>query len=74
MPRDLVRRGLPSGLVARVVVTDSRDGDLAPQADSAALETRQAGVAPTAATYLEWLAPCRDRVSSELGPPTIKKM
>ena len=52
MPRDLVRRGLPSGLVARVVVTDSRDGDLAPQADSAALETRQAGVAPLPWTWL----------------------
>ena len=52
MPRDLVRRGLPSGLVARVVVTDSRDGDLAPQADSAALETRQAGVAPMPWTWL----------------------
>ena len=52
MPRDLVRRGLPSGLVARVVVTDSRDGDLAPQADSAALEARQAGVAPIPWTCL----------------------
>ena len=52
MPRDLVRRGLPSGLVARVVVTDSRDGDLAPQADLAALEARQAGVAPAPWTWL----------------------
>ena len=52
MPRDLVRRDLPSGLVARVVVTDFRDGDLAPQADSAALEVRQAWVAPVPWTWL----------------------
>ena len=52
MPRDLARRGLPSGLVARVVVTDSRDGDLAPQSDSAALEARQAEVAPIPWTWL----------------------
>ena len=52
MPRDLARRGLPSGLVARVVVTDSGDGDLAPQADSVALESRQAGVAPMPWTWL----------------------
>ncbi len=52
MPRDLVRRGLPSGLLARVVVSDFWDGDLAPQADSATLEARQAGVAPMPWTWL----------------------
>lgn len=52
MPRDLVGRGLPSGLVARVVVTDSQDGDLAPRGDFTKLEARQAGVAPIPWTWL----------------------
>ena len=52
MARDLVRCDLSGGLLARVVVTDSRDGDLAPQADSETLVARQAGVAPIPWTWL----------------------